>query len=270
MKIFRSLKNIQNSRKPLWADIADKFPQDPDCLAAFLAFESAEVLAGAKPSALINLPDRIRACGKNFYSIWKEQGQDLIKESPLEGKVLVERAGSLLLLLFDRTALRHLLSQKIALAMLKRAGYEEKTDLDSLLSILSSRFESGSVPHEIGIILGYPLKDVAGFMGLSRREFSCQGPWKIYGNPSESLRLAETHRRCRCRMAGRLLTTCGPYQCLGASYRHGGLRGREYFCPPSENGNQNHYGNRRHEHSVVRGNGPPRETLPGGSGEVWL
>jgi hypothetical protein len=238
MKIFRSLNSIQNNRKPLWADIADKFPRDPDCLAAFLAFEAAEVLAGAKPSALINLPDRIRACGKNFYSIWKEHGQDLIKESSLEGKVLVERPGSLLLLLFDRTALRHLLSQKIALAMLKRAGYTEKTDLDSLLSILSSRFEAGSVPHEIGIILGYPLKDVAGFMGLSRREFSCQGPWKIYGNPSESLRLAETHRQCRCSMAGRLLSGCGPHQCLVSSYRRGGLQSQHFFRDFNDNENQ--------------------------------
>lgn len=240
-KVRTNSKNC-NKRKPLWTEIADKFPHDRDCLAAFLAFEAAEVLAGAKPSALINLPDRIRGCGKNFYSIWKEHGQDLINESPLEAKILVERPGSLLLLLFDRTALNKLLSHKIALAMLKRAGYAEKSDLDSLLSILSARFEMVSVPHEIGIILGYPLKDVAGFMGLSRREFSFQGPWKIYGNPSESLKLAETHRQCRCRMVGRLLSGCGPYLCLGTSYRYGGLRGQEYFCSPNENGNQNQCG----------------------------
>lgn len=239
MKSILSITEKNNIRRPLWADIADKFPHDRDCLTAFLAFEAAEVLAGAKPSALINLPDRIRGCGKNFYSIWKEHGQDLIQQSPLEGKVLVDRTGSLLLLLFDRDALDKILAHKISIALLKRSGYAEGMDLDSLLNVLSLRFESGAVPHEIGIILGYPLKDVAGFMGISRREFSCQGPWKIYGDPRESLMLAETHRQCRSRMAGRLLSGCGPYQCLASLYRPGVQREKDCFCVPSENEIQN-------------------------------
>jgi len=206
---------------PVWIDIVDRFPDDRDCLAAFIAFEAAEVLDGVKPSTLINLPDRPRRCGKNLYSIWKEHGEGILRESSLEGTVLVERTGSLLLLLYDRAALDRLLTSKGALSMLRRAGYPEVSGVDALLAEFGSRFALGGVPHEIGIILGYPLKDVAGFMGLSRREFSCQGPWKIYGNPCESLMLAETHRQCRCRMAGRLVSGCVPYECLGITGRAG-------------------------------------------------
>lgn len=217
MEIERSSNKFNRGRKPVWTDIAGRFSDDRDCLAAFLAFETAEVLAGVKPSALINLPDRQRSCGKNFFSIWKEHGQDLIRESALAGTVLVERPDSLLLFLYDRGALRRLLAEKKVVALLRMAGYVGELDLDSLLTELGSRFGSGVVPHEIGIVLGYPLKDVAGFMGISRRQFSCQGPWKIYGNPQESLLLAETHRQCRRRMAGRLLSGWAPYQCLGFS-----------------------------------------------------
>ena len=67
--------------------------------------------------------------------------------------------------------------------MLRKAGYAGEIDLDYVVVRVGFPFRSGAVPHEIGIVLGYPLKDVAGFMGISRREFSCQGPWKIYGNP---------------------------------------------------------------------------------------
>lgn len=224
-------------REPVWIDIAGKFPDDRDCLAAFIAFEAAEVLDGVKPSTLINLPDRARRCGKNLYSVWKEHGEDMLRESPLEAAVMVERSGSLLLLLFDRAALGRLLSSKGVLTMLRRAGYQEEGGVDTLLAEFGSRFASGGVPHEIGIILGYPLKDVAGFMGLSRRGFSCQGPWKIYGNPCESLKLAETHRQCRCRMAGRLVSGCGPYECLGIMGRDAGSA-QGFFYPTNENENQ--------------------------------
>lgn len=239
MKFFDTSKRTNSDRKPVWIDIADRFPDDRDCLAAFIAFEAAEVLAGIKPSTLINLPDRPRRCGKNLFSIWKEFGQALIMESSLEGIVLVERPGSLLLLLYDREAMCRLLSKRGVKAMLRRAGYEGDVDTDMLLTEFGSRFASGAVPHEIGIILGYPLKDVAGFMGLSRREFSCQGPWRIYGNPSESLMLAESHRQCRCRMAGRLISGCGPYECLGFPSRPTVPLQSGFFCAANENENQN-------------------------------
>ena len=112
MKFFDTSKRTNSDRKPVWIDIADRFPDDRDCLAAFIAFEAAEVLAGIKPSTLINLPDRPRRCGKNLFSIWKEFGQALIMESSLEGIVLVERPGSLLLLLYDREAMCRLLSKQ--------------------------------------------------------------------------------------------------------------------------------------------------------------
>jgi hypothetical protein len=230
------------TRKPVWHDLSAHFTDESECLAAFIAFEAAEVLEGVKPSTLINLPDRPRKCGRNLYRIWKEHGEDIVRESSLEGVVLVERTGSLLLLLYDRAALSWLLSNRGALTILRKAGYPAVNDVAVLLSEFASRFASGGVPHEIGLILGYPLKDVAGFMGLSRREFSCQGPWKIYGNPKESLLLAESHRLCRTRMACRLLSGWCPYQCLGFSHRSVGTQQKGFFC--SINENESHFLNR--------------------------
>ncbi|MRS01800.1 DUF3793 family protein [bacterium] len=219
MKSLDSSGKSTRYQKPVWIDIADRFPDDRDCLAAFITFEAAEVLDGVKPATLINLPDRARRCGKNLYRIWKEYGEDIIRESSLEGSVLAERSGSLLLLLYDRASLTRLLTNRGVCTILRRVGYPAIIDVAVLLSEFACRFASGGVPHEIGLILGYPLKDVAGFMGLSRREFSCQGPWKIYGDPGESLMLAETHRQCRRRMAGRLVSGGRPYECLGLASR---------------------------------------------------
>lgn len=215
-------------KKPVWIDIADRYPDDRDCLAAFIAFETAEVLDGVKPSCLINLTDRPRRCGRKIYSIWKEHGEDLLRWSLLEARVMVERPGSLLLLLYDRSALERLLCDKRVLAILRRGGYRDECHVDSLLSRFASRFAEGSIPHEIGMILGYPIKDVAGFMGIGRQRFTCQGLWKIYGDPRESLMLAERHLQCRRRMAGRLMQGCGPYAYLGGKAGDAG-GGQNFF-----------------------------------------
>lgn len=41
---------------------------------------------------------------------------------------------------------------------------------------------SEDFPHEIGLFLGYPLEDVAGFMELGPCSCKCTGCWKVYGN----------------------------------------------------------------------------------------
>ncbi|MDD2338357.1 MAG: DUF3793 family protein [Geobacteraceae bacterium] len=241
MTSFASTPITNGDRKPVWMDLAGRFPDDRDCLAAFLAFETAEVLDGIKPSSLVNLLNRPRRCGKNLHAVWKEHGEGIIRKSPLEAKVMVERSDSLLLLLYDQRMVSELLENRGVRALLRRSGYTPENGVDGLLSELARRFASGSVPHEIGIILGYPLKDVAGFMGVGHLRFTCQGPWRIFGNPQRSLMLAEAHRQCHCRMAVRLMAGTGPFECLGIS---GGASDRKkvYFYPHDENDNQNHKG----------------------------
>lgn len=208
--------------KLVWLDLADRYVDPQECLAAFLAFETAEVLDGVKPSTLINFADRSRRCGRNFYRLWKIHGEDLIRDSGLQVKVMADRPGSLLVLMYDSAALARLLGMRGAQVLLTKAGYHNELTVDGVLAELSRRFTRGRVPHEIGIVLGYPFKDVAGFMGVSNLRFTCQGPWRIYGDPRRSLQLAESHRQCRSRMAGRLLSGCQPRTCLDASFRGAG------------------------------------------------
>lgn len=217
-----AVRKFCGSRKPVWVDIAAGFPEDRECLAAFIAFEAAEVLQGVKPSNLVNLVNRPRRCGKNLYDIWKEHGEGILRRSSLEAKIMAERPGSLLVLIFNRHAVCRLLENKGVHALLRKSGYASTYDADDLLTEVSCRFACGGIPHEIGIVLGYPLKDVTGFMGLGRLAFTCQGPWRIYGNPLESLRLAEMHRECRCRMVRRLKAGRCPFECLDISQRFSG------------------------------------------------
>jgi hypothetical protein len=201
-------------RKPAWYDIAARCSTDRDCLAAFVALKAAEVLDGAKPSNLVSMVNRRPPCGRDFRALWREHGPGLIAESCLEARELIDRGNSLLLLLYDHNSLKRLLSHRNVVILLRRSGYKGEINVQSVLDELQIRLSAGKFPHEIGILLGYPLKDVAGFMGWSRLPFSCQGPWKMYGDPRESLLLAETHLRCQRHMLHQLVSGANPYERL--------------------------------------------------------
>ncbi|BCR04734.1 hypothetical protein DESUT3_18030 [Desulfuromonas versatilis] len=201
---------------PLWKEISPRFATDRDCLAAFLALETAEILEGVKPGNLVNLVNRTQVCGRNLYHLWKAFGPALATDCGLESRVLCDRGSSLLIYFYDRQAMENLIHVPGAKALLKRSGYPEELSLDAALSLLQNRI-SGDFPHEIGVFLGYPLKDVAAFMGLVSIPFACQGPWKIYGDPTRSLHLAEVHRASRRRMAWRVARCSDPRECLNRS-----------------------------------------------------
>lgn len=199
-----------------WQEFSGLYHDDRDCLASFLALECAEVIAGVKPANLISLANKRRSCGRNLYQLWKSHGPSLLGETELEAKVLADRGTSILLIFYRPDALRSLLAEKRVAVVLQKTGYPATATTEDTLSILQSRITADRFPHEIGVFLGYPLKDVVGFMGWGKPRFTCQGPWKIFGNPSESLRLAEKHKRCRCLMTKMLASGCNPHDCLRA------------------------------------------------------
>ncbi len=200
--------------RPMWQELSRRFPDDRDCLACYLALETAEVLEGVKPANLVNVVNKRRSCGRNIYALWKNQGSALLQHSGLEAIEFVDRGDSVLLFLYRRSELTALLARKSVAIILRKAGYTEPSSLDKTLAQLQARFSKGHFPHEIGVFLGYPLKDVIGVMGWAQLPFSSQGPWKIFGDPRESLSLAEIHRQCRSHKARQLNCCDDPLNCL--------------------------------------------------------
>jgi hypothetical protein len=57
--------------------------------------------------------------------------------------------------------------------------------------------KAGQIPHEIGLALGYPVKDVLGYMGLVSS--SCTGAcgWRVFGNRNPSVRKSREFMQAR-------------------------------------------------------------------------
>ena len=223
----------RHPKAPTWHQLALRFSGERECLAAFLAMETAEVLEGVKPANLINLADRRQPCGRNLFQLWQRHGRSLLAASGLAWLELPGRRGSLLLLAYQAEALTALLARPATQALLTRAGYANPADPEAALEQLAQRLKQEEFPHEIGVFLGYPLKDVAAFLGWVELPFTSQALWRIYGKPDRSLALADRFRQCRCRMAQRLRTSTA-VECLLTGSDH------SLFYAFTENDFQNH------------------------------
>ncbi len=191
-------------RRTNWRDIAAGYPQPQECLAAYLTLAAAEVVAGVKPASLVRLSRRSRACGRNMYALWQSHSSELLQSCRVEFFVLREDSSGLLLLIYAPTLLQRRLRSRCAVTFLRKFGYDRAQDVDCSLELLRRRFQSMVMPHEVGVFLGYPLKDVAAFSGRIRLAVSAQRLWKIYGNSRRSEQLADLYQRHHAAVAALL------------------------------------------------------------------
>jgi hypothetical protein len=231
----KMLLNASSSLQHISRQVLERFSEPLDCLTAHLMLECPEVLAGVKPANLISIVNRTRPCGRNLYQLWQTHHAELeTRIANLNFIVLKNRPQALLLLCYNSDHLERHLAHAGIRALLRRAGYEEGASCEALAAELCHRInKNDEFPHEIGLFIGYPAKDVAAFMGLVNLPFACQGPWKIYGNPVRSLALAEQYRCCRQRMSHILAT--GNRGLLDLNNSH-----HPFFCTPIESDYQYH------------------------------
>ena len=228
---------INSPTQPLQPQILERYCDPLDCLTAHLMLECAEVLGGVKPANLISIVNRTRSCGRNIYQLWLSHHKELTTRiADLTFVVLKTKPQALLLLCYNRNQLERHLSHGGIRALLQKAGYETGASCEQLLTGLCRRIEKNdSFPHEVGLFIGYPAKDVAAFMGLVDLPFTCQGPWKIFGKPEQSLVLAEQYRSCRNRMRSILASGNSSLLELGDPQH-------PFFCQSADNDFQYHEG----------------------------
>ncbi len=131
----------------------------------------------------------------------KEKVKDTFCETALSFYILYMSDRKAVFLIYDREKLVGYLRKRENQRLLRILGYQEY-DLVIILMELSKRYQGymhkvREFPHEIGIILGYPLEDVMGFMINHGRNPLFAGYWKVYGNLSEKLHLFEQYRKAK-------------------------------------------------------------------------
>lgn len=158
-------------------------PAEKNTFACWLAQQLAPTICGSKPATILTLAD-----GKclPLYAWWDMFGIDILKDTGIEYRIFVRDSARLIVLFYRPEVMRRHLEHGETRRFLRRLGYPAGKGLDGCLQVLQERFRGGC-PHEIGVFLGIPLKDVLGFMGLSREPLSCRGEWCVFGDAAHSL-----------------------------------------------------------------------------------
>ena len=169
-------------------------PSNCQTFEAILVRQCAPTLAGLKPGSIFCIKSPVPEATRQKASQWDERLAPL----GLSVQILLERpeCGSMMVYVYRRKQLEQILSDADCLQFLEKIGYTAP-DLDGLLAELSFRLGTQpDFPHEIGVFLGYPLRDVTGFIENHGQNFTCCGFWKSYGDPTEMQAYFACCRRC--------------------------------------------------------------------------
>ena len=161
---------------------------------AVLVRQCAPTLAGMKPGSIFCFHHCSLEVSRQKVCQWNKQ----LEPFGLTVQILLERPGSssVIVFVYRHDRLEQMLSDDAYQRFLAEAGYAG-TNLDGLLEQLAYRLRTQpEFPHEIGVFLGYPLRDVIGFIENHGRNFTCCGFWKSYGDPAEMQVCFACYRRC--------------------------------------------------------------------------
>lgn len=138
----------------------------------------------------------------------------LLSESGISCRIICRCKERKLLLLYRRDLLSERLKEASAAQILQSCGYPAHAPVEEQLDLLEQRFSSGSgaFPHEIGLFLGYPASDVAGFIRNKGEGCLFCGYWKVYSKPEEAKNCFALYDQCRaylfrCLKEGKSIST---------------------------------------------------------------
>lgn len=161
----------------------------------YLTLKLASVLARVKPSYLLSFRNYDEFGRQNHFLLWKKYKKEIIKELGLSFRELKETYRGIQVLFYDQDMLFDVLMQPEHQSFLEKFGYSRCHKFDDFLELIKNRYNSPFFPHEIGIFLGFPLKDVIGFIDKRNAPLTKRGRWLVFGETEESLELMEIHKK---------------------------------------------------------------------------
>ncbi|SMP61482.1 DUF3793 family protein [Anoxynatronum buryatiense] len=166
----------------------------------WMADKLAPVLLGAKTAELLCFRLTAEEQLRHLSSITA-----LLDQSDKVGYRTFETVnGRYRVLFYHFESLQNMVDDHRNQRFLLQRGYVVNDTLEKLLDQLVDNMENGTLPHEIGLFLGYPLKDVMGFIGHPSLKLTKVTGWRVYGDPEPSDRryrlIQEARRQMRLQM----------------------------------------------------------------------
>lgn len=176
-KYQRGGNNVCNSYLDAYMKRIEGF-NDKDFLLSTIIYSISPTLAGVKVSSLVNF-NKIK--NRNLYDIWEKYKEDVIKTLKVDYFELKKTKDMCVVIFYNKYKLKYILLNKKNQRFLEKFNYKNFDSTTECLEKLKSRYEN-LCPHEIGIFLGYPLKDVIDFVECPNKKCLLLGYWKVYND----------------------------------------------------------------------------------------
>ncbi len=117
----------------------------------------------------------------------------ILKQTGIIPYCLYRQHNKISFLLFRFKKLMEYLQDSEVQKFLKRIGYRDLS-LVGILRNFQYRYKAymnqrKDFPHEMGVLLGYPIEDVWGFMEQNGKNYLYSGYWKVYRDVNEKKKL---------------------------------------------------------------------------------
>ncbi|MCT4598407.1 MAG: DUF3793 family protein [Vallitalea sp.] len=147
---------------------------------SYLIFYIAPTIKKKKPSNIVVIRD------DNLLRLW-EMYQIKIKESfGVEYIVLKDEDDKKLIMFYNLQLLEQVIFKQENMDLLNEYGYSNDMSISECLLLLKTKFQTECCPHEIGIFLGYPIKDVKTYISCPYKTCLMTGYWKVYHNVEQA------------------------------------------------------------------------------------
>lgn len=147
-----------------------------------LALQCASLITGLKISNLLILSSENERVVKS-----------ILNKSMISYYRLLKNDEKITYLLFKRQELERVIKDEDVWKIFRSNGYKT-LHIGKILRTFQLRYEdyvNGNIefPHEMGLLLEYPVEDVVGFVDNKGKNFLYSGYWKVYKNMKEKVKL---------------------------------------------------------------------------------
>lgn len=155
----------------------------------FLVYSLSLLIAGAKPAVTIT----IKKDNYTLYNNWNLFGSPFIKELNLKYIELRKCLDAVVIIVYDELLLEKQLKLESNIEFLINLGYPSNLSINDYINTLKSRYEQYHCPHEIGIFLGIPIKDVKDFIECTTKKCLLCRYWKVYNDSEKAETIFNTY-----------------------------------------------------------------------------
>lgn len=155
-----------------------------------LALQCAPLITGIKMANLLI----VATCDEN-------EVRRILRKTGITYYRLLRMENKTTFLLFHRLQLAAYLKDREVQRVLEADGYEDLS-LGGILQKFQIRYETHmkdrvGFPHEMGLLLGYPVEDVEGFINNKGQNALYAGYWKVYHDVPAKKRIFESYESAK-------------------------------------------------------------------------